>query len=717
MADAILGAPLVKTLCWLQEPKQLPERCDFSYAKALDPCCSDDLRAACRAADHALITLKAAVARDKRERGDAAAALAAAASAVEAWRAVAFLGGALDAGVAKHCRLDGPVTVSWTTGFPGLCWRTGHATLESAGAPRLAAAAAAGCRVDAAMCLATAAWAFGAGAARTLAGGALKLGDLAADGGPLVRASAALREAAGCWAGVAAAAGARFERYDPPRELAADVAAALKSACLGAADRLAVAKALARELAAGAAPAAVAPRLADGAAAAEGAAVAAVEPQDKLMAANLAAASLAGFAVGDLLRARVAAAAERPGDAVAFAARAERRFAALRDAGTKGGWGGHDHAAYPDLTEATRSAYASAGGALGSAKAPGLDAVAAGAREAYDRDNRTIYFASVPATLVADAPLTLSKPTDRAPRPGPFPPFAEPPDDDPKLELFDPERFAAVAAARREAEDIQRVADDAARAEAQARADAEAAAAAEEEKKQLAAEQASFLEVTCPTGFGPGDALWVRGPDGTQVKATVPRKVFGGDKFLVALRGDVALPAGDDPRADAATVVASQHPESTIDSFFQARPLDGTEDADHVDVYTGKPAPAAPAPAPPAAPAAPRTAPPPAPPAAGAAAFWTCPQCTFNNELTAAACAICAAARPAAAPGADADAALARRLAAENAPPPPSEADDLRVAQPLRIQLDEERRQQEARDEAFARSLAQQGPSAPPNPF
>ena len=87
MADAILGAPLVKTLCWLQEPKQLPERCDFSYAKALAPCCSDDLRAACRAADHALITLKAAVARDKRERGDAAAALAAAASAVEAWRA------------------------------------------------------------------------------------------------------------------------------------------------------------------------------------------------------------------------------------------------------------------------------------------------------------------------------------------------------------------------------------------------------------------------------------------------------------------------------------------------------------------------------------------------------------------------------------------------------------------------------------------------------
>ena len=74
--------------------------------------------------------------------------------------------------------------------------------------------------------------------------------------------------------------------------------------------------------------------------------------------------------------------------------------------------------------------------------------------------------------------------------------------------------------------------------------------------------------------------------------------------------------------------------------------------------------------------------------------------------------------RPTAAtPGADADAALARRLAAENAPPAPSEADDLRVAQQLRIQLDEERRQQEARDEAFARSLAQQGPSAPPNPF
>ena len=138
-------------------PKRLPERCDFSYAKALAPCCSDDLLSACRAADHALITLKAAVARDKRERGDAAAALAAAASAVEAWRAVAFLGSALDAGVARHCRLDGPVTVSWTTGFPGLCWRTGHATLESAGAPRLAAAAAAGCRVDAAMCLATAA--------------------------------------------------------------------------------------------------------------------------------------------------------------------------------------------------------------------------------------------------------------------------------------------------------------------------------------------------------------------------------------------------------------------------------------------------------------------------------------------------------------------------------------------------------------------------------
>ncbi|KAH8075358.1 hypothetical protein JL721_1363 [Aureococcus anophagefferens] len=394
------------------------------------------------------------------------------------------------------------------------------------------------------------------------------------------------------------------------------------------------------------------------------------------MAANLAAASLAGFAVGDLLRARRAA-PKRPGDAV-VAARAERRFAALRDAGTKGGWGGHDHAAYPDLTEATRSAYALAGGA-GSAKAPGLDAVAARAHEAYDRDNRTIYFASVPATL---------------------------------LELFDPERFAAVAAARREAEDIQRVADDAARAEARARADAEAAAAAEEEKKRLAAEQASFLEVTCPTGFGPGDALWVRGPDGTQVKATVPRKVFGGDKFLVALRGDVALPAGDDPRADAATVVASQHPESTIDSFFQARPLDGTGTLTTPTPTSGKPRwprrrrrrrrPRR----------GPRRRPRRRPPGPRP---LTCPQCTFNNELTAAACAICAAA-PAAAPGADADAALARRLAAENAAPPPSE-DDLRVAQQLRIQLDEERRQQEARDEAFARSLAQQGPSAPPNPF
>ncbi|KAK7254014.1 hypothetical protein SO694_00003751 [Aureococcus anophagefferens] len=92
MAEILHEAALVKTLCWLQEPKQLPERCDFSYAQALAPCCSDDLLSACRAADHALITLKAAVARDKRERGDAAAALAAAASAVAAWRAVAFLG-------------------------------------------------------------------------------------------------------------------------------------------------------------------------------------------------------------------------------------------------------------------------------------------------------------------------------------------------------------------------------------------------------------------------------------------------------------------------------------------------------------------------------------------------------------------------------------------------------------------------------------------------
>ncbi|KAH8050227.1 hypothetical protein JL720_15418 [Aureococcus anophagefferens] len=612
MAEILHEAALVKTLCWLQEPKQLPERCDFSYAQALAPCCSDDLLSACRAADHALITLKAAVARDKRERGDAAAALAAAASAVAAWRrrvprrARRRRRQALPPRRPRDRVLD--------DGVPGPLLAHGprDARVRRRAAPRggatRAAASARHVPRDGGLGLS-------AGAARTLAGGALKLGDLAADGGPLVRASAALREAAGCWAaspGRALRALRPAARARGGRRRGAQVGVPRRR---GPARRGQGARARARG---GRETRGRRARLADGAAAAEGAAVAAVEPQDRQMAANLAAASLAGFAVGDLLRARVAAAAERPGDAVAFAARAERRFAALRDAGTKGGWGGHDHAAYPDLTEATRSAYALAGGALGSAKAPGLDAVAARAHEAYDRDNRTIYFASVPATL-----------------------------------LFDPERFAAVAAARREAEDIQRVADDAARAEARARADAEAAAAAEEEKKRLAAEQASFLEVTCPTGFGPGDALWVRGPDGTQDADHVG--VYGQASAGRAAAGGAA------GRARAAADRAAAR-------------------------------------------------------AAGrrGRGLWTCPSAP-STAGSAAACAICAGARGG--PGADADAALARRLAAENAAPPPSEADDVRVAQQLRIQLDEERRQQEARDEAFARSLAQQGPSAPPNPF
>ncbi|KAK7254018.1 hypothetical protein SO694_00003752 [Aureococcus anophagefferens] len=385
------------------------------------------------------------------------------------------------------------------------------------------------------MCLATAAWAFSAGAARTLAGGALKLGDLAADGGPLVRASAALREALG------------------------------------------------------------------------------------------------------------------------------------------------------------------AGGA---------------AHEAYDRDNRTIYFASVPATLVADAPLTLSKPTDRRARRGraPFRPSRSP-GRRPEAGALRPRalrgrRGRAAGGGGHPAGRGRR------RAPRRARPTRRGAAAGGE-KKRLAAEQASFLEVTCPTGFGPGDALWVRGPDGTQVKATVRARLAAATSSSSRSRRRRA-PGGDDPRADAATVVASQHPESTIDSFFQrgrsTAPGRRTRRRLH-----GQAAPAPPPAAPPAAPAPPRTAPPPAPPAAGAAAFGPAPSAPSTTGTPPPA----PSAPPAraAAPGADADAALARRLAAENAAPPPSEADDLRVAQQLRIQLDEERRQQEARDEAFARSLAQQGPSAPPNPF
>ncbi|KAJ1454581.1 hypothetical protein M885DRAFT_521480 [Pelagophyceae sp. CCMP2097] len=624
-------APEIHSVFQLVVSTRLPtlESPPFSIRDLLDPCSTLSLERACVAVDDAAAAFSAATQREAREAGDSArcvgSAQGVAAAAAAAAAALFPVAASVYAADEPRCCAVGVVEAAWASALEGEAkpspWRLTGSKRTSADVLEF----------HACMLLATAA------VAHQLA--ALRLCDAPAAADEVhVAAARELRSAAGLWdclAGRGFDARGLFGRREKdasckaPPELRVVVCAALRDAALGAAGRLAAAKAVA------ASPPSLVARLADGAAARERAAHAALAAAPRVdagLAAAVGLCALGGAAAADAFRAVDARTRDDVGTAIGWARRAAARARLGADAGRAGApkpRGPPDGDA-PLRAQALRAPPAIRKGLVDAAVA--LQRLV----DEFEKENAKVYFlreADLPELLAhIAAPLEIARPTVFVFEVAVY-------------GLRDVEQEAADAAdvagealaqqlslrALEHELDALRQRDAAAAATAAARAvdEATAAAAAAVAADEAAAWAADEAATAAVDKAARADEAAARASAATASRAPrVPpprpppppprppppplrppqcRAAGQGDQEWVVV--DAQASEWDDARRDADTAAAED----------EARQFN--EDGGGSGFAAPKDAPVK-------------------------EEFWPCEACTFNNPLDAAACAMCARARP-----------------------------------------------------------------------
>mmetsp|Transcript_6837 Transcript_6837/g.28540 ORF Transcript_6837/g.28540 Transcript_6837/m.28540 type:complete len:518 (-) Transcript_6837:116-1669(-) len=507
-----------------------------------------------------------------------------------------------------------------------------------------------------------------AGFARTLAAGRL-LKDTSSDEA-LVAASQELRKAAGAWkaiddcavdldasgavvvvaasssSGGKGKAAASATQLVPP-EASGVVARALESLALATADRLAVFKSFASPTT----PASLPARLCAGAAQLDVRALDLMATAKRPIASSLLGAACGSAACGraaaDALWARAVRERDEVGKAVGLCKRGVLSLTAFVDA-SKGGrlaGGASSDTGSPDGKLARK--YAPSAPAEFRDLAKTLAAAVKRRFDAYERDNRTVYFEAVPANLDVDAPLNLAKPICSA--------AADASDPDVPYEL------AEVAPDDKKAPP-EKTKDASSDAPEPALAPAPPPPSYDEAAKTFSASgsvpaavaEYAAIRVTLPAGYGPGDRLVVEGPDGGRLETVVPAGAKAGDSIEVhkpAKTVHAALGTTPRPATTSAPVTPAAEAPPSYSSADAAPPAYGDLSRLSLGASTSSSEPPNPFAAAPAGPPATTTTTP-APSAsvdrvpsvrnvADDAPFVSCDKCTFNNALDARTCAIC----------------------------------------------------------------------------